>query len=161
LLQQSKSGLVCFTGEAFLGALAYADDTVLLVPTHTAMWNMLAVCDNLAREHHVVFNAKKSKCLYFNSYPTRSRISTTVPQFSLAGNDIEFVDEWPHLGHIITKVHDTRMLLLASEILYVVRSITYCASLVNVSQLLNCHSLEHIAAVFLWQCHIALIALVH
>jgi len=23
-------------------------------------------------------------------------------------NDIEFVDEWPHLGHIITTVHDNK-----------------------------------------------------
>ena len=108
LLQLSKSGLGCFIGQVFLGALAYADDVVLLAPTHRAMRNMLAVCDNFAREHHVVFNAKKSKCLYFNSYPTRSRISTTVPQFSVGGNDIEFVDEWPHLGHIITTVRDDK-----------------------------------------------------
>jgi len=106
LLQLSKSELGCFIGHVFLGALAYADDVVLLAPTHRTMWTMLAVCDNFAREHHVVFNAKMSKCLYFNSYPTRSRISTTVLQFSVSGNDIKFVDEWPHLGHIITTVRD-------------------------------------------------------
>jgi len=54
LLQLSKSGLVCFSGQVFLGALAYADDIVLLAPTHRAMRNMLAVCDSFAREYIVV-----------------------------------------------------------------------------------------------------------
>jgi len=35
LLQLSKSGLGCFIGQVFLGALAYADDVVLLAPTHS------------------------------------------------------------------------------------------------------------------------------
>jgi len=37
------------------------------------------------------------KSLYFNSCPTHSRTSTTMPQFSFGGNDTEFVDDWPHL----------------------------------------------------------------
>jgi len=93
LLQLSKSGFGCFIGEVFLGALAYADDIVLLAPTHRAMRNMLALCDKFGSDYHVVFNAKKSKCLYFNSCANRSRISTTLPLFSVGGNDIEFVDE--------------------------------------------------------------------
>jgi len=63
LLELSKSGFGCFIGEVFLGVLAYADDIVLLAPTHRAMRNMLAFCDKFASEYHVVFNAKKSKCL--------------------------------------------------------------------------------------------------
>jgi len=31
-----------------------------------------------------------------------------MPQFSVSGNDIDFVDEWPHLGHIITTLHDEK-----------------------------------------------------
>jgi len=97
-----------FNWSSLLGAFAYADDIVLLAPIHKAMQNLFAVCDNFAHECHVVFNAKKSKCLYFNSYATRSRISTNVSQFSVDGNDIEFVDEWPHLGHIIITVHNDK-----------------------------------------------------
>ena len=41
----------CFIGEVFLlGALAYADDIVLVAPTHRAMRNMLAICDKFADE---------------------------------------------------------------------------------------------------------------
>jgi len=31
-----------------------------------------------------------------------------MPQLSVGGNDIEFVDEWPHLGHIIATLHDEK-----------------------------------------------------
>ena len=72
-----------------------------------------------------------------------------MPQFSAGGDDNEFVDEWPHLGHVITTVHNDKADIISKRKFYVVRSITYCASLVNVTQLLNCHSLKHIAAVFM------------
>jgi len=52
-------------------------------------------------------------------------------------------------GILLLQCTMTRLTLLASEIFYLVRSITYCAFLVNVTQLLNCHSLEHIAEVFM------------
>ena len=59
-----SSGFGCFIGEVFLGALAYADDIVLLAPTHRAMRKMLALCDRFADECNVVFNAKKSLSAY-------------------------------------------------------------------------------------------------
>jgi len=108
LLELSKSGFGCFIGEVFLGALAYADDIVLLAPTHRAMRNMLALCDKFASEYHVVFNARKSKCVNINSCANHFRISATLPHFSLGGNHIAFVDEWPHLGHIITTSRDDK-----------------------------------------------------
>jgi len=66
MLQLSESGFGCFIGEFFLAAVVDANDTVYLAPTHRAMRNMLALCDKFASECHVVFNVKKSKCLYIN-----------------------------------------------------------------------------------------------
>jgi len=95
----------CFIGEVFLGARAYADDC----PSGThpqSNAEYAGFCDKFASEYHVVFNTKKSKCLYINSCANRSRISATLPHFSIGGNHIAFVDEWPHLGHIITTNRD-------------------------------------------------------
>lgn len=103
-----RSGFGCFVGRVFLGALAYADDIVLLAPTHRAMRNMLALCDRFADEYNVVFNAKKSKCLYITSRAKRLRFLSAPPQFTIGGNNIEFVDKWLHLGHIISAVHDNK-----------------------------------------------------
>jgi uncharacterized membrane protein len=63
----SKAGIGCFIGNFFVGALAYADDLVLLAPTACAMRLMLIECDKYASEYEVVFNAKKSKCLIISS----------------------------------------------------------------------------------------------
>ena len=48
----------------FVGALAYADNIVLLAPTARAMRKLLSLCDEFASEFNVLFYAKKSKCLY-------------------------------------------------------------------------------------------------
>ena len=47
LSMPSKTEYGCYIGPHFVGALAYADDLVLLAPTPTAMRRMLAVCDAL------------------------------------------------------------------------------------------------------------------
>ena len=89
--------------------MAYADDIVLMAPTHRAMRNMLAICDKFADEYNVVFNAKKSKCLYITSRVKQSRLLSAPPQFTIGDNVIiAFVDKWPHLGHIISAVHDNK-----------------------------------------------------
>ena len=44
LLKLKKSGIGCHIGNIFTGALAYADDVVLLAPTKHAMSLMLKIC---------------------------------------------------------------------------------------------------------------------
>jgi hypothetical protein len=57
-------GVGCHIGSLFVGALAYADDLVLIAPSANAMRSMLNVCDEFAAQFNVVFNATKSKCIY-------------------------------------------------------------------------------------------------
>jgi len=47
----SKAAVGCFIGLHFVGALAYADDLVLLAPTASAMRILLAICEDYAREY--------------------------------------------------------------------------------------------------------------
>ena len=42
------AGYGCYAGHVFVGALAYADDIVLLAPTQHAMRCMLKVCEEYA-----------------------------------------------------------------------------------------------------------------
>ena len=63
LLALSKSGVGCYIGSNFVGALAYADDIVLIAPTATAMRKLLFICGEYATEYCISFNASKSKCL--------------------------------------------------------------------------------------------------
>ena len=57
-LRQTRVG--CFLGSCFVGALAYVHDIVLMASTATAMWQLLAVCDEFAVKSDVMFHASKS-----------------------------------------------------------------------------------------------------
>ena len=100
----SNAGYGCYIGYMFVGALAYADDVVLLAPSANAMRRMLLLCEEYADEYSVKFNASKSKCLVIQ--PRLSRRSTDNLSFCIDGNNIETVTQWPHLGHIITNKCD-------------------------------------------------------
>ena len=54
------SGVGCFVGSIYTGALAYADDIVLLSPTANAARKMLHVCEEYAAAYSVKFSADKS-----------------------------------------------------------------------------------------------------
>ena len=51
---------VGYMGSTFVGALAYADDIVLICPTPSALRLLLKLCDDFACEYDVMFNADKS-----------------------------------------------------------------------------------------------------
>ena len=46
LIALSQAGVGCFIGSTFVGALAYADDTVIMAPTASAMRKLPATCEN-------------------------------------------------------------------------------------------------------------------
>jgi hypothetical protein len=61
LLRLSSAGVGCYLGLNFVGALAYADDIVLLAPY--AKRKLLQICDTYAAEYDITFNPDKSKYL--------------------------------------------------------------------------------------------------
>jgi hypothetical protein len=63
LVGLSLSGVGCFVGLNFAGAVAYANDIVLLAPSPTTMCKLLAICNSHALEYDIVYNAGKSKFL--------------------------------------------------------------------------------------------------
>jgi Reverse transcriptase (RNA-dependent DNA polymerase) len=104
LLNLSKAGMGCYIGPLFCGALAYADDIVLMAPTHSAMRRMLRICERYADDYDIKFNTEKSKCLIVSCRRWRNVCvdKDFIPmQFTLDGKPIEFVTSYSHLGHII------------------------------------------------------------
>ena len=103
LLRLSSSGVGCYIGANFVGALAYADDIVLLNPTPTAAWKLLCICETFAFEY-IKFNVQKSKLLVASPRTRQRQISylKTCSSFSIDGSLIERVESFSHLGHIIT-----------------------------------------------------------
>jgi len=51
-----KSGIGCYIGDWFLGALGYADDVVLLALSASAKRKIIAICEAFANDFHVTLN---------------------------------------------------------------------------------------------------------
>ena len=103
LLTLSKSGVGCFVGNNFVGALAYADDIVLVAPTASALRKLLSICGDYASEYYISFNAVKSKCLIILPKNRRGmRDYFKECNFSINNQQIDIVESFKHLGHVIT-----------------------------------------------------------
>ena len=59
MLKSSGSG--CYVGNVFVGASAYANDIVLLAPSHFALGRLLKQCSLFSKLYPLDFNANKSE----------------------------------------------------------------------------------------------------
>ena len=101
LKRLSASGVGCCLGSNFVGALAYADDIVLVTQTPFAMRKILMICDMYASQYNIIFNAQKSKFLVICATCRRSLYASMCKcVFFIGSNPIENVDSFSHLVHI-------------------------------------------------------------
>lgn len=89
------SGYGCYIGDVFHGAMAYADDIIMLAPAVTAVNKMLAIVNQFATEYSVKFNPSKSQHLVFGQHGP----SDTCVE--LDGKYIKLCKEGVHLGLVI------------------------------------------------------------
>jgi len=99
----AERGVGCYIGFSFVGALAYADDIVLIAPIRLLLCTNY--CDVYAVEYNILFNATKSKCVAFHSNRQRVKAMDDCI-FNIGGHSIENVRSYPHLGHIIASSLD-------------------------------------------------------
>ena len=101
LTMLKESGIGCYVGCTFVGALAYADDVVLLCPTKTGLLKMLNICKQFSCKYDVDFNADKSKLIAYRY----SNIQTSVNNINITfqGKAISAESGGEHLGKIIGK----------------------------------------------------------
>jgi len=103
LLALSNFGVGCYIGNNSVGALANADDIVLIAPTATAMRKLLSICGEYTTEYCISFNASKSKYLAFLPV-NRRELNSHLREccFTVNGKPIGLVQSFQHLGHTIT-----------------------------------------------------------
>ena len=92
----------------FVGTLAYADDIVLLAPTAKTMRKLLSLCDEFASGFTVLFNAKKSKCLYIRHKEDNKSNCCLKPMFNIGCKATEFVRQCSNLGNLINDICDEK-----------------------------------------------------
>jgi len=99
MLQRLRdSGVGCFIGSVYVGALAYADDVALLAPT-PRLRRLLQICENYGEEFTVAFNSSKSVWMYITR---RAQPINGDIHFYVDGKQISRVTQCTHLGHVIS-----------------------------------------------------------
>ena len=94
LLKLKNNGTGCFVGHHYCGAFGYADDIILLCPTLSGLKEMIAICENYATEHNILFNGSKSKLLIFG----RDYVN---PNVYVNGNIVDICTKAEYLGIIL------------------------------------------------------------
>ena len=100
----NKCNVGCKIRDVRCNHLGYADDFCLLANSARALQIMLDICETYAGDHDVIFNEKKTKCMYFAERYKRRNVGT----FCLYGTALDIVDNEKYLGHYISSdISDT------------------------------------------------------
>ena len=95
LLRLSSSNVGCYWGHHFAGALAYADDVVLLAPCASALRIMLTICESFASSCGLCFNPLKTQLIRFHLFDKGS----VIDKFIFCGLVLQVVTSVIHLGN--------------------------------------------------------------
>ena len=133
----AESGIGCFIGALFVGALVCADDIVLLFPTASGMRTRLYLCDVFANDLSVVFNAVKTNGLWFKGRQNSASYYKNPLAFWLAAMPLSLLA----VGHTLViywlRMWMTRLILYIGSIHFVVKWMTYYVILVKGNLLSN------------------------
>ena len=97
-VELNRSNIGCSLSNLLVNHIYYADDLVLISPSHKGLSKLLNISENFGSSHHIIFNPAKSQAMYL-----QSKISTisAFPQFKLNNSPINFVENATYLGHIL------------------------------------------------------------
>ena len=59
-----QSGVGCYIGGHFVGALAYDNDVTLAAPSRSGIRILINVCEQFALDYDITFNGTKSKIMF-------------------------------------------------------------------------------------------------
>ena len=98
------SGIGCFIDGNYAGALAYADDLVLLSPSQKGAQSLLDICTNYCSNHDIVINPKKSFYSVFSKrLDEKKDLYLNVIEDGVVNKvKMSFTREPCHLGHILS-----------------------------------------------------------
>ena len=94
----AKTKIGCRYGSRMSNIVAYADDIVLLAPSHTGLQTLIDISVDEANKLTLVFNENKSKCMMFRGKLKRVE---GVKSFTLNNREMEFVTSFRYLGYFI------------------------------------------------------------
>ncbi len=90
-----NSGADCHVGYKFVGAIAYADDLILLAPTVIALRKLINICELYTAEYDIKFNVSKNKYMLYIG----SECAVFKTDIFVNYDKVEQVTSADHLGH--------------------------------------------------------------
>ena len=109
-----NSGYGCSIGTHFFGAVAYADDVLIMATSVQGLQEMVNLCELHAKENNLIFSTdidpKKSKtmCLAFNCED-----KVALAPVKLNGDDVPWVSKAKHLGNWLHEDGSTDLEILS------------------------------------------------
>ena len=88
----------CNFNEIYVNHLVYADDTVLIAPSPSALQELVNFCSQFAAENDIMYNLKKTKCMCVRPKWLKD---LSFPDIFLDDNPIKVVNKEKYLGAII------------------------------------------------------------
>ena len=85
-----------------VNTLAYADDIVLMAPSWRALQSLLNCLNEEARDIGMSVNIAKTVCMIFSPCSRKYCFSSRFPEFCYNGHQLQFVNTFKHLGHVIS-----------------------------------------------------------
>jgi hypothetical protein len=95
LTMLDSSNLGCSIGGRFAGAIAYADDMLLLSASCIKMQSMLELCTTFGQQCDLKFNVEKSCCGCIGK-----QMGNVIPKFDLNGFILPWVTKLKYLGSV-------------------------------------------------------------
>ena len=105
-LELSASGYGCMIDDIYFGSWGYADDLGLLAPSRDALQMMIQICSDFFMDHGISIstnqdvNKTKTKVLTFG-------VEGVVAPLMLGDKHLPIVQQWPHLGVLISSTDDS------------------------------------------------------
>ena len=93
LIALEESGVGCYVNLAFVGAIAYADDLVLLSASLVDLQKLLHICSDVALIFDIIFNVSKSVAGFVGI-----KLSNLVCSLDIQGRQLSWVDIIKYLG---------------------------------------------------------------
>ena len=100
LRELRQSGHGCWLGDHFYGALAWADDVILMATSIQSLQCMVDICERHATENDLIFSTdpdpkiSKTVCIAFNS----NEDSDSLAIITLNGDPLPWKESVKHIG---------------------------------------------------------------
>ena len=88
----------CSLGDFLINHLMYADDLVLISPSTRGLSRLIKECQDYGLEFDILFNSSKSAVMFFKPH---FMLNINLPNFIINDENIEIVNKYTYLGHII------------------------------------------------------------